>query len=85
MSLLKYKLLWLHFGQPLENNRAALFPSSGHTVCVCGGVSREREREGDRGRWVSVLGERKNVLESVRVYVWVGDWREKERKRKKET
>ena len=48
MSLLKYKLLWLHFGQPLENNRAALFPSSGHTVCVCGGVSRERERERER-------------------------------------
>ena len=52
MSLLKYKLLWLHFGQPLENNRAALFPSSGHTVCVWGGVSREREREREteRGR-----------------------------------
>ena len=55
------------------------------TLSACVEVYQEREREGDRGRWVSVLGERKNVLESVRVYVWVGDWREKERKRKKDT
>ena len=58
MSLLKYKLLWLHFGQPLENNRAALFPSSGHTVCVCGGVSRERERGRQRAVGECFRGEK---------------------------